>query len=425
VSALDILPSNSSTDSINSLFFPTQPARQDPDTKCGVSRAEVEVEESGTLSFMKVAVSNDVEGTSLSTTILDWIKLLSGSSQAIAARWELLPFPQDLLANRDKMPSYLLPSSKLIDEGTKRFNRLGEFGKSDCEEECRCYGPTSESKEDFDRRLAVIVLVKTKEEDQFADDLVMSSVPDEPAVSTSVTDGSFSSSLRGCLDAYGELDHRRDYEKLIKSATDLKSLEVTKDVARLRECLEDSVVMIKRETELVRNGGLGTSKAIDLLRFTTQYFMSALHISKKHEECYKLRTLSESLVNLRHAICEKCEDAREECEAYDFLFVDYPTVFRYLDCLDDAEFVKGLEMNPRPVLKEFLISLYRVAEDEQVPDFMKPNENIRLTLETLCGYAKIDAKTKPQPKGGQLLVDDNRHSFSYRHEVARSLGWPG
>jgi len=172
----------------------------------------------------------------------------------------------------------------------------------------------------------------------------------------------------------------------IKSIADLKlsmkSLD-TKDVVRLREFVADSVATVQKETTLVRSGDLQTVEALDLLLFTTQHIMFTLYIDKKHDDCYKLMTLVTSLVDLRHAIKEKCEDAREECEAYDFLFVDYPTVFRYLDCLADAEIVKGLNGKCRQLLKEFLISLNRVAGDQQVPNFMKPNDNIQLALKAL------------------------------------------
>jgi hypothetical protein len=114
-------------------------------------------------------------------TILDWLKLLSGSSAGLegAKRSELLYFSQKLLSNRHRMPSYLLPSPKLIQEGKERYSSLRESAKSKYRGLCRSYDPNM-SDEDFDRRLAVMVLIMNEEEQPLVDDV--GSVPGEASV---------------------------------------------------------------------------------------------------------------------------------------------------------------------------------------------------------------------------------------------------
>jgi len=339
---------------------------------------------------------------SKSSTILDWFKLLSGSSagQTTKKRWELFWFSQHLLSS--SMPSYVLPSPGLIEEGRKRYSRLKDSDKAFYEAECTFYGgPESQSKEDFDRRLAIIVLIMTEEEDQPL--VKVAKKPPVDANGKPKTVGHVSVVI---------LPRARSQEELDKISQNI--LAAANEIG-LRKCIMDSIDAAQDETKLVNNGVLELPRAIDLLRFTTQNIMSTLHICKEREYRDKkvITRLFMSLLGLRYAIIEKYENtkdtkyakdvleefekanevfekAKKEFDAYDFLFVDFDTIFHYLDCLDNVETVQNLKTSDRQLLKDFIESLsIVVADGRQLPDFMKPNGNIQLALKAMEGGLSI------------------------------------
>jgi hypothetical protein len=412
------------------------------------------------------------------STILDWLKLLSGSTAVLASiteRWELLYFSQNILSNGDKVPSYFWPSDQRIEEGIKKCESLDESDKKQYEADSgfygrRLYGRLNKNPEDFKRRLAIIVLIMThtssstsdathpyqpsiltqpstvvanhidtatpapitqqKLEEIFRDSFVsQDEVTDSntdagrpveainqiavnyrvdeplglPTTDSAIDLGSepgvsaqFSSALRGCLDAKGELKDDVDCLKLLKGTPhaagsnaenpavfrmrpsfSLGSHDCKQKEIHVKKCIEHTIRAAVKTVSQLGQKRIDETEAIPLLRFTTETFMSAVHHSRSCRGCVDLVPLYQSLVNLRGAILQNFPDAKTEYDSYNFLFVNFETILDYLCCRDNAGYIQSLSGDDRQVLKQFLESLNKVADNEQIPDFMKPNENIQ------------------------------------------------
>jgi hypothetical protein len=219
-----------------------------------------------------------------------------------------------------------LPSSEFINEGLRKYKCLSPENKETCGVLCVEGHVDGESDDDRKRRLAIIT-------------------------------------------------------QIVAPPLSLESLR-TQTSSYLRVCIKFIRAWAESETALINSGELKLPTAINLLRFTTKNMMSAARIYRDQLDSLRdwtlVSSLFESLVKLRQAIVENCQEAKAEHGAYDFLFVDCNTISHYLDCRANGQRARELKDKETRMLKEFVQSLKLVAND--IPDFMKPNDNIRAVL---------------------------------------------